>query len=260
MGKSSLGKRKTSVCPVRLSSLGTVGEVPERNTRQSRSSVKKSLIPRPSRNRTQSSSPAKDAAKCVSTALRPSRSNSNLQHIGTPMTPMCWLGSIPRTAQSTRSTVFDSRGPGLPSKPVLKDSRPLSDKQFQNASVQKVQSYLLQMGDRDFTPSTSKALSTRSLTLKMFVELTSRLLSHFFPKHIINMSNYADEIPLLTKKLGYPGSVKKSWLITGILLTNLTASQGHITKNRPEFDRLKQVPITSFLISVLCTICYSAHM
>ena len=78
------------------------------------------------------------------------------------------------------------------------------------------------------------ALSTRSLTLKMFVELTSHLLSHFFPKHIINMSNYADEIPLLTKKLGYPGSVKRSWLITGKLLPNLRVIQGHITNSGPD--------------------------
>ncbi|KDR07881.1 Kinetochore protein NDC80-like protein, partial [Zootermopsis nevadensis] len=28
------------------------------------------------------------------------------------------------------------------------------------------------------------------------------------------MSNYADEIPHLTERLGFPGSVKKSWLIT----------------------------------------------
>jgi hypothetical protein len=34
MGKSSLGKRKTSVCPVRMSSLGTVGEVPATSVRQ----------------------------------------------------------------------------------------------------------------------------------------------------------------------------------------------------------------------------------
>jgi hypothetical protein len=111
------------------------------------------------------------------------------------------------------------------------------------------------MDDRDFMQSASNALSTQSLTLKMFVELTSRLLSHFFPKHIINMRNYADEIPLLTKKLGYPGSVKKSWLITGTLLTNLTANWGNIMKNRPEYDLLKQVPTTSFLVSVLCTLC-----
>lgn len=39
---------------------------------------------------------------------------------------------------SHRSTVLGSRGHGLSSKPVLKDPRPLSDKQFQNAAVQKV--------------------------------------------------------------------------------------------------------------------------
>ena len=35
------------------------------------------------------------------------------------------------------SSVSGSRDCGLSSKPVLKDSRPLSDKQFQNAAVQK---------------------------------------------------------------------------------------------------------------------------
>jgi hypothetical protein len=79
--------------------------------------------------------------------------------------------------------------------------------------------------------SASKALSTRSLTLKLFVEMVSHLLSHFFRKHVINMSNYADEIPHLTKRLGYPGSVKKSWLITGLLLTNLMVIQDLITIN-----------------------------
>jgi hypothetical protein len=34
MGKSSLGKRKTSVCPLRYSSLGPVGEVPEQSVRK----------------------------------------------------------------------------------------------------------------------------------------------------------------------------------------------------------------------------------
>jgi len=34
MGKSSLGKRKTSACPVRVSSLGPVGEVPEQSVRK----------------------------------------------------------------------------------------------------------------------------------------------------------------------------------------------------------------------------------
>jgi hypothetical protein len=34
MRKSSLGKRKTSACPVRLSSLGPVGEFPEHSVRK----------------------------------------------------------------------------------------------------------------------------------------------------------------------------------------------------------------------------------
>lgn len=39
---------------------------------------------------------------------------------------------------SHRSSVFDPRGHGLSSMPVLKDSRPLSDRRFQSAAVQKV--------------------------------------------------------------------------------------------------------------------------
>jgi len=110
---------------------------------------------------------------------------------------MCWLGSIPLTAQSSRSTVFGSRDHGLSSKPVLKDPGHLSDKQFQNAAVQKVQNYFLQVEDRDFKMNTPNALRTLSLTLKMFVQMMSHLLSHFFPERIKNMSNCADEIPLL---------------------------------------------------------------
>lgn len=130
------------------------------------------------------------------------------------MTPMYLFGGIPGTAQSSRSSVFGSGVCGQSSKPVLQDRRPLSDKQFQNASLQKIQSYFHQTPNTDLMLSISKALSTRSLTLKLFVEIVSHLLSHFFRKNIINMSNYADEIPQLAKRLGYPGSVKKSWLIT----------------------------------------------
>jgi SMC interacting uncharacterized protein involved in chromosome segregation len=110
--------------------------------------------------------------------------------------------------------VFGSRDRGLSSKPLSEDPKPQSDKQFQNAALQKVQNYFLQVEDRDFKMNTPNALRTRSPTLKMFVEMISHLLSNFFPEHIINMSKYANEISLLAKQLGYPGSVQKSWLIT----------------------------------------------
>ena len=182
--------------------------------RQSQSNTTRSHIPIPIRKRSQSSPPARNASKHVTTAsVRRRCSSSNIQHIETPVTSMCWSGSIPQTAQSSRSTVFGSRDCGLYSKPVLKDPGPLSDKQFQNAEVQKVQNYFLQREDRDFKMNTPNALRMRSLTFKMFVEMMSHLLLHFFPECIINMSNYADEIPLITKKLGYPGSAQKSWLI-----------------------------------------------
>lgn len=175
-----------------------VGEVPESNMRQSQSNTTRSRIPVPTRKRSQSSLPARDAAKNVTTAsVRRSCSSSNIQHIESPVTPMYWSGSIPQTVQSSRSTVFGSTDRGLSSKPVLKDPRHLSDKQFQNTAVQKVHNYFLQVEDRDFKKNTPNALRTLSLTLQMFMEMMSYLLSHFFPERIINMSNYADEIPLL---------------------------------------------------------------
>jgi hypothetical protein len=70
---------------------------------RSRSSAKSSQIPRPTRNRTQSSSPNKDASKpVIAASVRRSRSGSNLQHAWTPMTPKCWSGSIHQTAHSSR--------------------------------------------------------------------------------------------------------------------------------------------------------------
>jgi hypothetical protein len=70
---------------------------------RSRSSAKHSQIPRPTRNRTQSSSPAKDASKpVVAASVRRSRSSSNLQHAMTPMTPKCWSSSSHQTAHSSR--------------------------------------------------------------------------------------------------------------------------------------------------------------
>jgi hypothetical protein len=59
-----------------------------------RSSVKKSYIPRPTRNRTRSAPPSKDAVRLVSPAasLRRSRSITNLQRI--PMTPISWNRSV----------------------------------------------------------------------------------------------------------------------------------------------------------------------
>ena len=70
---------------------------------RSRSSAKHSQIPRPTRNRTQSSSPAKDASKpVIAASVRRSRSSSNLQPAVTPMTPKCWSGSSHQTAHSSR--------------------------------------------------------------------------------------------------------------------------------------------------------------
>ena len=106
---------------------------------RSRSSVMKSLIPRPSRNRTQLSSPAKEMLPSLFPQLRSAVAAiqifNTLRHL--------WLRCagvavfLEQPSHPSRSSAFESRGRGLTSKPVLKDSRPLCDKQFQNAAVQK---------------------------------------------------------------------------------------------------------------------------
>lgn len=159
MWKPSLRKFNTSTCPVRLSFLGHVGEVPQSNMRQSQSNTTRSRIPLPIRKRSQSSPQARDAAKHVITAsVRHSCSSSSIQHIESPVTPMCWSGSIPQTAQPSRSNLFGSRDRGLSSKPVLKDPGHLSDKQVQNAAVQKVHNYFLQVEEQRFQDEQSKRL------------------------------------------------------------------------------------------------------
>jgi hypothetical protein len=87
--------------------------------------------------------------------------------------------------------------------------------------VFQIQSYFQQIPNTEVKLNILKALSTRSLTLKLFVEIVSHLLSHFFKHNAITITNYADEVPKLAKMLGYPGSIKKSWLITGLFHTTL---------------------------------------
>ena len=90
------------------------------------------------------------ASVCVLTSVRSSSRGCNilLSNMMSPFFVQSELKILLLPAQhlwfpsllffSHRSTVFGSRGHGLASKPVLKDTRPLSDKQFQNTAVQKV--------------------------------------------------------------------------------------------------------------------------
>ncbi|XP_069681700.1 kinetochore protein NDC80 homolog [Periplaneta americana] len=205
MKKSSLGKRKTSVPPRRLSSLGGFGDPSEPGTKNSQGH-KKSLIPRPSR--TRSSSADRDVAN--PSTLHKSRSHTQLSTLGmastTPITPGFMV--VPSgSCSSVRS--YMNFGATQSSRPI-KDTRPISEKQYQNKTVQKIVAYFNSIPDQNI----STALVKRSLTIKLFVDAVVQLLSPFFKTLVLNMSNYSEEIPRLAKKLGYPGTVKKSWLVT----------------------------------------------
>jgi SMC interacting uncharacterized protein involved in chromosome segregation len=110
---------------------------------------------------------------------------------------MYLFGGIPGTDQSLRGSAFCSGVCGQPSKPVFKDPRPLYDKQFQNAALQKIQSYFQQVPNTEVKLCILEALSTRSLTLQLLVETVSHLLSHFFTNNVIT----------ITMQMKYP-----SWL------------------------------------------------
>ncbi|CAG2060651.1 unnamed protein product [Timema podura] len=99
-------------------------------------------------------------------------------------------------------------------KSTMKDSRALTEKNVQLTLARQIHNYFTQK--LNLVEPLSKGFNQRTITIKMFVDMMSQLLHFYFPKCIINTSNYTEEIPRLMKKLVYPYNVNKSWLVTGI--------------------------------------------
>lgn len=95
----------------------------------------------------------------------------------------------------------------------MKDTRPLSDKAFQQQQIQKITSFIYsQPSALEFAP---KGLNLRQLTMKLFVDIVNYLMGFLDELVCVNMTNYVTEIPLIMKKWGYVGNVNASWLKTG---------------------------------------------
>lgn len=113
--------------------------------------------------------------------------------------------------RSSRKSTFSGVGGGKPGR-VTKDTRPLSDKSFQQLEIQKITSFLhVQPDALTFAP---KGINLRQLTMKLFVDLVDYLMSFIDESININMTNYVTEIPLIMKRWGYLGNINSSWLKT----------------------------------------------
>ncbi|XP_011879482.1 PREDICTED: kinetochore protein NDC80 homolog isoform X1 [Vollenhovia emeryi] len=115
------------------------------------------------------------------------------------------------TPLSTERSPSGDRGSSVGIKGPRKDTRPLADKAYQMAMLNKIDSFFYVNQCSTMLNSNG---SLKPLTLKMFMEVSSFLLKYLDVKHDLTMTNYTDELPKCAKKLHYPGMMTKSWLKT----------------------------------------------
>ncbi|XP_050440455.1 kinetochore protein NDC80 homolog [Adelges cooleyi] len=92
-----------------------------------------------------------------------------------------------------------------------KEVRPLTEKDFQQAAIQKIQNYFLT------APNASHILNNgnmRPMTTTMFTDMCEYLLHKLDRNQVLNKTKYMEELPKIMKKYYYKGKVDKSWLIT----------------------------------------------
>jgi SMC interacting uncharacterized protein involved in chromosome segregation len=103
------------------------------------------------------------------------------------------------------------RASNLVPKGTKKDSRPLTDKNYQNEMLNKIDNYFYSIGQSTILNNNG---SLKPLTLKIFVEATNLLVKLLDMKLSLTAANYIEEIPKIAKKIHYPGLINKSWLKT----------------------------------------------
>lgn len=109
-----------------------------------------------------------------------------------------------RASSAERAGALAPKGP-------KKDSRPLSDKNYQNEMLSKIDNYFHSIGQIAILNNNG---SVKPLTLKIFVEATNLLVKLLDMKQSLSAANYIEEIPKIAKKIHYPGLMNKSWLKT----------------------------------------------
>ncbi|KAE9545165.1 hypothetical protein AGLY_000708 [Aphis glycines] len=92
-----------------------------------------------------------------------------------------------------------------------KEVRPLTEKDFQQTAIHKIQNYFLT------APNASKILnngSIKPMTATRFTDMCKYLLQKLEKNQTLNENKYVDELPKIMGKYYYKGKVDKSWLIT----------------------------------------------
>nr|CAD7575029.1 unnamed protein product [Timema californicum] len=217
--KSSLGSRLSTIQPSRFCSLGNSDDGPKT---RGRISDKRTLIPKPTQragsfDREKKSSVHRSGSldRAMGHLLFSSNKGSqkNKNTYATPQQTPSYL--LPMSVSSSRG-LTPSLLVGHPwmdsVKSTKKDSRALTEKNVQLTLARQIHNYFTQK--LNLVEPLSKGFNQRTITIKMFVDMMSQLLHFYFPKCIINSSNYTEEIPRLMKKLMYPYNVNKSWLVT----------------------------------------------
>nr|CAD7585661.1 unnamed protein product [Timema genevievae] len=223
--KSSLGSRPSTVRPSRFCSLGNTDDGPKP---RGRISDKRTLIPKPTQRASsfdREKKPSVHRSGSLDRAmghLMLSSNKGSQKNKNTYATPQQTPSYLP-----PMSSVSSSRRPqlnpgtlgmtvGLQNKyPITRCSIPRSPtNRLLHIDILSAQIHNYFTQKLNLVEPLSKGFNQRTITIKMFVDMMSQLLHFYFPKCIINTSNYTEEIPRLMKKLVYPYNVNKSWLVT----------------------------------------------
>nr|XP_018901444.1 PREDICTED: kinetochore protein NDC80 homolog [Bemisia tabaci] len=221
MPKSSLGRRSSSMRPVRLSEVEARGG----NETIRKGEQKRSFIPKPSiGGHGRSSSVDRDSrfssrsASKVSTDHKLNRSRSQV-NVRTPVVPMTPLfsskgGVLPpgSTLRPSHGSIDQSRLSSIGAKSSRRDMRPLSDKTFQQEAQRQVTQFFLRHPQGPLV--LEKRTSIKPMTTAMFIDLVNILLQVFDETAMVDQSDYITRLPTFTKRFGYRGKVEKSWLQT----------------------------------------------
>ncbi|XP_050522455.1 kinetochore protein NDC80 homolog isoform X2 [Daktulosphaira vitifoliae] len=200
------------------------------NKRDSRGIEKKSMLMKPGFSSKKSLSSdnlaAHDPKQWTSTVKKPSttkhaivRSTTNMNMTGINLvasTPCVTPGLNPNlpginSSYKSRRLSTESRYSSYGVVKNRKEVRPLTDKDFLQSAIQKIQNYFLT------TPNASHILNNgnmRPMTTTMFTDMCEFLLHKLDRNQTLNKTKYMEELPKIMKKYYYKGKVDKSWLIT----------------------------------------------
>ncbi|XP_011688149.1 PREDICTED: kinetochore protein NDC80 homolog [Wasmannia auropunctata] len=142
--------------------------------------------------------------------ITPTRVSTKLNVPGLVLTASTSRLHVASSVDRRRSPSGD-RASSVGAKGPRKDTRPLTDKNYQMTLLNKIDNFFYENQASTMLNSNG---SLKPITLKMFVEVSSFLLKYLEVKHDLTLTNYIDELPKCAKKLHYPGVMTKSWLKT----------------------------------------------